>query len=181
MVWEITADELLERYADGERNFAGIRLLENGFRPSKYGGEGSDLDGVVLRDINLRGAYFNEVALIGADLTGADLGGIFLGGCCLSKGILRDVNLYGANVSHSGFIDTDLRGSDLDCINGIGTSFRGAYLDTLEYAVLAEANFEGAHTSNGLICRGMNLIWHTTMPDGTIIHGPQWGTGRDAR
>ena len=54
-------------------------------------------------------------------------------------------------------------------------------LYTLENAVLANTNFQGAHTKNSLICRGMNLIWHTTMPDGSVIEGPQWGTGRDAR
>ena len=81
MVWEITPEELLERYADGKRNFAGIDLIKY-HRPSPYSskqpyGQPIELENVVLRDINLRGAYFHKVYLLGADLTGADLGGIF--------------------------------------------------------------------------------------------------------
>ncbi|MEA5618902.1 pentapeptide repeat-containing protein [Cronbergia sp. UHCC 0137] len=179
--WKITGDELLERYASGERNFAGVELVEYGSRPSKYSGPGSDLDGVVLRDINLQGAVFQQVYLIGADLTGADLGGIFMLSSCLSEGIIRDANLCGANVCRSGFINTDLRGTDLNNINATGTCFRGAYLPTFESAILADANFQGAHTRSELICNGWNLIWRTTMPDGIVVRGPQWGNISDVR
>lgn len=179
MVWQITDYELLERYADGERNFAGIELIYSGYRRSKH--RGIDLDGVVLRDINLRGAYLNEVMMIGADLTGADLGGIFMRGCCLSEGIVRDANLCAANVRESGFINTDLRGSNLNFINASFAEFRGAKIQTLESAILARTNFEGAYTHKDRICRGDNLIWRTIMPDGTIVEGPQWGNGRNAR
>lgn len=180
MAWEIFDHELLERYAAGERNFAGIKLLYSGWRPSKHG-DSIDFDGVVLRNINLRGAYLHEVMMIGADLTGADLGGIFMRRCCLSKGIVRDASLCAANVHGSSLIETDLRGSDLNEINATAASFRGAYLNTLEYAILAQTNFGEAHTEKGRICRGMNLIWRTTMPDDTVVEGPQWGNGRDAR
>ncbi len=183
MAWEITPEELLERYADGERNFAGIELVYSGWpsSSSKYSSPGIDLDGVVLRDINLRGAYFPKVYLTGADLTGADLGGIFLNGCNLVEGIIRDASLRAANLQLSGFFDADLRGTDLDYMNASGAGFRGVQIGSFECAILAETNFKGAHTESGLICRGQNLIWNTTMPDGTIVRGPQWGNGRDAR
>jgi uncharacterized protein YjbI with pentapeptide repeats len=179
-VCQVTDYELLERYAAGERNFAGIELVASGYRTSKHG-DSIDLDGVILRDINLRGACFNKVAMIGADLTGGDLGRIFMRDCWLNEGIIRDANLCAANICNNSFYQTDLRGSNLDQISAIGTNFRGAYLRTLEYAVLAEADFREAHTDDGLICRGMNLIWRTTLPSGIIVEGPQWGTGRDAR
>ena len=171
MAWEIFDHELLERYAAGERNFAGIKLLYSGWRPSKHG-DSVDLDGVVLRDINLRGAYLHEVMMIGVDLTGADMGGIFLDECCLAEGIIRNANLCAANVFNSSFTNADLRETDLDHINATFASFRGAYLRTLERAILLEADFKGAHTEEGLICRCGNLIWNTTMPDGSIIKGP---------
>ncbi len=79
-ICQVTDYELLERYASGERDFAGIKLVASGYRTSKHG-DSIDLDGVILRDINLRGACFNEVAMIGADLTGADLGRIFMRDC----------------------------------------------------------------------------------------------------
>ena len=119
--------------------------------------------------------------MIGADLTGADLGGILLKGCCISEGIVQNANLRAANVSRSSFFNTDLRETNLNEINAKGASFCGANLYTLESAILAETNFKGAKTNKGLICRGMNLIWNTTMPDGTVVEGPQWVTGRDAR
>ncbi len=181
MVWKITGDELLERYAAGERNFAGIELVEYGFRPSKYRGEGSDLDGVVLRDINLRGAYLHEVYLEGADLTGSDLVGIFLRECSLAEAIIRNANLRAANLYWSCFDNADLRLSSLDYMNACGSTFRGTQIGYFECAILAQTNFKGAHTESGLICSGWNLIWRTTMPDGIVVQGPQWGNGRDAR
>ncbi|MEH2366952.1 pentapeptide repeat-containing protein [Nostoc sp.] len=183
MVWKITPEELLERYADGERNFAGIELVYSGWpsSSSKYSSPGIDLDGVVLRDINLRGAYFDQVYLTGVDLTGADLGGIFMNRCNLVEGIIRDANLCAANLRQSGFFDADLRGTDLDYMNASGAGFRGVQIGSFERAILAYTDFEGAHISSNLICRGQNLIWHTTMPDGNVVEGPQWGNGRDAR
>ena len=180
MIWYITPEELLEQYANGERNFAGIELVEYVSSP-KYRGGIINLDGVVLRDINLRGAYFHEVYLIGADLTGADLGGIFLSNCVLNEAIVRDASLRAATIRVTSFTDADLRGGNLDWINASGCSFRGAYIRTLDRAILANTDFKGAHTESSLICRGQNLIWNTTMPDGSISHGPQWGNGRDAR
>ena len=65
MVWKITPDELLVRYADGERNFAGIELIQSAEEPKD---NMIDLQGAILPDINLRGAYLRQ-----ADLTGAEI------------------------------------------------------------------------------------------------------------
>ena len=91
----------------------------------------------------------------------------------MNEAIVRDVNLRAATVYATSFTNTDLRGSNLDWINASNSSFRGAYIRTLEYAILAQTDFEGAHTESGLLCRGMNLIWRTTMPNGNIVEGPQ--------
>ncbi|MEH2044853.1 pentapeptide repeat-containing protein [Nostoc sp.] len=182
MVWEITAEELLERYADGERNFAGIKLAHYGlygFRRSKH--SGLDLDGVVLRDINLRGADLRNVYLIGADLTGADLGGICLESCYLVGAIIRDANLRAACLDWSAFDNADLQGSNLDHMNANCANFPGVQIGSFEYAVLAQTYFKGAHTDDGMIRRGSNLICRTTLPSGIVVEGPQWGNGRDAR
>lgn len=50
------ADEFLNRYADGERNFVGINLC-----------------GVVLEGRDLRGANLSEANLSGADLRGVTM------------------------------------------------------------------------------------------------------------
>jgi uncharacterized protein YjbI with pentapeptide repeats len=175
MVWKISPEELIVRYSDGERNFAGIELIDSDTPSRDY--PGIDLFGVVLRDINLRGAYFNEVILIEADLTGADLGGIFLKSCSLSKATIRGANLCASNLEGSAFQEADLRGSNLNHMNASGASFLNAQMDSFEYAILAETTFLGAKISNRMICSSWNLIWRTTMPDETLVEGPQWGDG----
>ncbi|MHC5830449.1 MAG: pentapeptide repeat-containing protein, partial [Nostoc sp.] len=109
---------------------------------------GLDLDGVVLRDINLRGADLRSVYLIGADLTGADLGGIFLQSCCLEGATIRDANLFAANVTHSSFDKADLRGSILSQMNATFGHFWEVQMKSLEDAILIEADFRGAHTDD---------------------------------
>ena len=130
MVWEITAEELLVRYGDGERNFAGIELIDSGV-PSRHS-PWIDLVGIVLRDINLRGAYLREADLTRADLTGADLSGVFLDGCTLAEAIIRDANLRAATLYWSAFGGADLRLRSLDYMNACGSIFRKAYIGTFE-------------------------------------------------
>jgi uncharacterized protein YjbI with pentapeptide repeats len=56
---EISAEELLKRYAAGERDFSGIKLGNADFR-----------------EINLSGAYLRGINLSGADLRGINLSNI---------------------------------------------------------------------------------------------------------
>lgn len=176
MVWEITAEELLARYADGEQDFRGIELIQSEGVPAD---SSIDLEGAILRDINLRGAYLRNGCLIEADLTGADLFGASLEMARLDRAIIRDASLYSANLSWCDLTKADLRGTNLDYINARAAMFRGAEFGYgFEFAILAHANFQDAATWNSVICRGGNLIWNTTMPDGTIVVGPQYGDGR---
>ena len=52
-------------------------------------------------------------------------------------------------------------------------------MDAFSYANLAHANFSDAVTFKSALCRGGNLIWHTTMPDGTIEYGLSSGMERE--
>lgn len=169
MVWKIAPEELLVRYSDGERNFAGIDLISCSETPWHY--YGIELKGIVLRDIDLRGAVLKEVDLTGVDLRGADLGGIFMDQCILSGATIIDVNLCAANVSSCSFDNTDLRGSCLDHINAYCAWFNQAQMPSFECAVVAGANFKGTNLTKEMICapEQMNLVWNTTMPDGTRI------------
>ena len=168
MAWEITPEELLVRYSDGERNFAGIELISSSETPWR---DRIELKGIVLRDINLRGAVLREADLTGVDLSGADLGGIFMEQCILTRAIIRDANLCAANVSWSSFGDADLRGSYLDHINAFCTWFNEAQMTSFECAVVAAAKFQGTNLTKETICapENRNLVWNTTMPDGTLI------------
>lgn len=171
MVWEITAEELLVRYNSGERNFAGIELIQSQGVPQD---SSIDLEGAILRDINLRGAYLRQADLRRADLTGADLFGVSLELAWLERAIIRDANLYSANLSWCDLTEADLRGTDLNHMNASLAKFCGANIGSFSYAILPHANFRSADVSQINICRFGNLIWETTMPDGSVERGPYW-------
>ena len=78
MVWKITTEELLERYAAGERNFAGVDL----------GGSYSERIRPILSSADLRGI----------DLSGANLE------CCIVPYVnFTEARLFGACLSYSCF------------------------------------------------------------------------------
>ncbi|MEY2859491.1 MAG: hypothetical protein RLZZ74_3807 [Cyanobacteriota bacterium] len=165
MVWKITAEELIIRYGDGERNFAGIELLQSErFLPENP----IDLKGVSLRNVNLRGACLRY-----ADLTGAVLIEAFL-----QKATVRDANMESVNLHWSSLHEVDLRGTTLSHMNATGAFFCGARIGGFDYAILVDADFRNTNTFNSTLCRGGNVIWNTVMSDGTIIVGPQYGDGR---
>ena len=172
MVWKITAEELLVRYKAGERNFAGIELIQSEGVPSD---SSIDLEGAILRDINLRGAYLRQANLTGADLTGADLFGAFLELARLKRAIVRDANLYSANLSWCNLTQADLRGTDLAYMNAHRATFCGANIDGFEFAILIKTNFRDARIAPNIIWSYGNFIYNTTMPDGTVKDGPFFG------
>jgi uncharacterized protein YjbI with pentapeptide repeats len=112
--------EFLQRYQEGERNFAHI-----------------DLSGASLSGVNLR-----EIDLTGANLTGANLSWSFLSnakliGACLRRADLRSAgmagaNLTGANLSGANLAKADLR---LGCLEAAD----------LNWAALCEADLGGAN------------------------------------
>jgi uncharacterized protein YjbI with pentapeptide repeats len=108
--------ELLERYASGERNFGDVDL------------RGAQLDGVILSGVQLRGAdlggaSLNGANLWGADLTGAQLENASLSGTDLRRARLVGANLRGADLSEALLVSANLRGALLR-----GTNLRGANL-----------------------------------------------------
>jgi len=171
MAWEITAEELLARYADGERDFRGIELIQSEGVPLD---SSIHLEGAILRDINLRGAYLRQANLCRSDLTGADLFGVSLESAWLKRAIVRDANLHSANLSWCDLTEADLRGTDLNHMNASRATFCEANIGGFSYAILAHANFRSADVSETNICRFGNLIWETTMPNGTVERGPYW-------
>jgi uncharacterized protein YjbI with pentapeptide repeats len=102
----MTAEELLERYAAGERDFSGVDL------------SGVNLEEVCLEDINLEGA---------------DLRGTLFFRANLGRGIFRNANLEGADLSMTLLNETDFRGADLRSCNTMETSMiRANFLDAIQ-------------------------------------------------
>lgn len=86
----MTAEELIRRYAAGERDFSGTDL--RGADLSEADLRGVDLSEANLREANLSGANLSEVNLYKADLSGAKLHGASL----------RRANLRGARLGEAG-------------------------------------------------------------------------------
>jgi uncharacterized protein YjbI with pentapeptide repeats len=113
MVWEITVEELRTRYANGERNFAGVDLNPscsgNWVKLSEWDWVDKKILGGLafsnLRNADLRGASLHDCVLRGADLTGADLSY-----ANLTNAVMIDADLTGALVEWAIFIGTNLTG-----------------------------------------------------------------------
>ena len=172
MVWKISAEELLVRYKAGERNFAGIELIQSAEEPQD---NMIDLQGAILPDINLRGAYLRQADLTGADLTRADLFGASLELAWLKRAIVRDANLYSANLSWCNLTQADLRGTNLGHMNATSATFCGANISSFEFAILIKTNFRNAYIAPNIIWSYGNFVYDTTMPDGTVKDGPFFG------
>ncbi len=171
MVWKITTDELLARYNAGERDFNGIELIRI---PERDGFDGpiEGIEGADLRGINLRGANLKDIYLNGANLTGADLFGASLISACMADVIFRDADLLSANLNWAGCHRSDFTGARMDQMNACSANFIDAILSPFEYTILAFTNFQGAKGRESILGHG-NVIWETTMPNGSVVHGPQ--------
>ncbi len=92
-----TAEELLARYAAGERAFAGARLSK-----------------AYLQGAQLSGADFSEANFSDANLEEADLRDAILQGANLQRTVLRDVNLENVDLTKAnGLLPAQLGGANL--------------------------------------------------------------------
>ncbi len=178
MVWEITTEELLKKYTSGKRNFAGAEVI----REKGCGRSYIDLEGAILRDVNFRGADLSFADLRGADLSRTDLFGASLVEARLDGAIIRDANLECVNLFRCYLIGADLVGSHLYQASAIGAIFRKAkFLYGGEHNVFIRADFRDASIAHDAICRAMNVIWDTIMPDGSVQSDPYFGEWKSIR
>ncbi|WP_373537757.1 pentapeptide repeat-containing protein [Microcoleus sp.] len=131
------AEELLRRYADGERAFEGVDLRR------------VDLCNANLSGINLRNSYIEEIGLIHINLSGANLEGIDL----------RDIVLENANLSAVNMIEANLSEVNLMCANITDAIFNGACLSNVRllYANLSRSIFRNTNM-NEVDFDGANLV-----------------------
>ncbi len=176
-----SAEELLERYAAGERDFWKAKLKDANLTEVNLQGAilaSADLTRANLRTVGLAGANLQSAELYGADLAGAnlydanleaarlwdaDLTGASLQGSNLSiadlrNAILSGTRLHGANVSSAMLSMADLSGALLTGANLKDANLRGANLEgaDLEGANLNGANLAYAHLT-GANLEGVNL------------------------
>jgi len=161
----MTAEELLERYAAGERDFQEIQVIDGSFIQA------------CLRNINLSGSKLLLCSFIAADMDGAQLNGTIFDGSDLTRTTLRQANLQGAilgdvqmigtnglkadfsraqlyraNLDGASFRNANFFGADLGSTSLIGTSFYGANLRDVNLdQAIGNADFTKANLSGALI------------------------------
>ena len=107
----MNAEELIQKYDAGERDFTGIQIIRGD-----------------LKDLDLRGANFTNASfkgrvdfrganLSGTNFTNAYLAGANLGNVDLSRANCRDVYLSGAELEEVNFTGADLTNADLSGTN----------------------------------------------------------------
>lgn len=102
----MTKEQLLKRYADGERGFPYARLA-----------------GVDLRHADLTGANFSN-----ANLKGTNLSGAILTDCSFRGADLAGARFWGATLGFVSFRDAELEGAEGLIVEGPLTSGRMAYI-----------------------------------------------------
>ena len=132
-----SANELLERYAAGERKFPDTRLPPGSLQSAVL--EGVDLSGAVLASVNLSGAK-----LKGANLRDVNFLQVNLSGADLSNSQLFNAHLLGANLSLASFTGADLTDADLARANLLGADLEGGNFANvrLGHTVLIDVNLE---------------------------------------
>lgn len=133
----LTAEELLQRYAAGDRDFSGLNLMRLNFG-------GNYPLGANLSGINLSGANLSESDLTKIDLSEANLSGADLSRCCIMNANLKGVNLSGASLSNTHISDSNLTGADLSGANLMNT-------DMTTRVDLTDANLTNARFRNTAI------------------------------
>ncbi|MBD2451181.1 pentapeptide repeat-containing protein [Nostoc sp. FACHB-152] len=189
MIWE----ELLQRYADGERDFRKIHLVFDEYerdeskearfdksgdpimRPGVKEGclRGTNLSGVDFRGSNLRAIrmYCQGLILCHANLSKLDLNYFLFMGSNLSG-----ANLSGANIFHADFLRANLSGAKLDRVIASDASFTSANLTSASFikATLTNTHFGGVDLTNVNFRNARNayfpeaILKDTIMPDGSL-------------
>ncbi len=162
----MTAEELLERYAAGERDFSEVDLrganlsgVHRRFDVDSYTepyrqGITSDLSGINLSSADLTEAYLRGVNLAGANLSNANLTRVDL-----SKSNLTNANLSGANLT-----EAFLEWTELDC-----TNMRGANLLYAEIRVIDPFSPDLTGAKNVKTVDFTGIPMQLTLEDGTVI------------
>ncbi|MCY7392549.1 MAG: pentapeptide repeat-containing protein [Leptolyngbyaceae cyanobacterium CAN_BIN12] len=137
----MNAEEILNQYASGERNFPAVNLTE------------ANLSGVNLSKANLSGANLTVANLCGSNLSEADLSKAKLNVAKLSGANLTKANLYEANLNVANLTLADLSKAEMRQASLVRAEMARA---DLSGANLSYANLSGADLKDAKL-RGVNL------------------------
>ncbi|MDZ8135727.1 MAG: pentapeptide repeat-containing protein [Nostoc sp. DedQUE04] len=159
----VTTDEILRRYAIGERNFINANLRCAVLATMK-------LSEINLSYASLSWANLSQANLSKADLTAADLSQANLSGADLSKAYLMRANLSEANLQKASLQGANLSGANLSEVNLSGADLTGA---NLSLADLRGANFHlcnlsGANLTNAKLIESDLAFAQQSSPNSSI-------------
>jgi 2-iminobutanoate/2-iminopropanoate deaminase len=181
------AEELLGKYANGERNFRSENLRKADFEGANLTESdftSTDLSGADLNNANLSKADLDSTNLTRASLINANLSALVNGSDLnLTWADLNGANLSKANLESANFSNADLNSANLSKANLESANFQKACLQgtNLERADLQNANLMNANLNGANLKRadltGSNIYGATfknadltgaIMPDGEV-------------
>lgn len=138
MVDSSKAQEILEQYQAGKRNFQNLALRR------------SDLHGLTLAGADFSGTDFSEANLRSADLQGCDFKGAYFNDADLSGANLKKANLGEASLIKTYLLKTNLQEAQLDNALCTGAFLTRANLQEscLNGTLLTGADLTGANLTN---------------------------------
>lgn len=150
------AEDIIKKYAAGERDFSGMDLTE--INLSRANLTGANFRNATLSIANLSGANLSEADLTGAKLNVARMSGTNLSKAKLNGAILNVANLVRANLSgaelmQAALIRAELVRAELSRANLSEANLSGA---DLREAKLRQVNLSGSNLSEADM-RGTNL------------------------
>ncbi|WP_319420864.1 pentapeptide repeat-containing protein [Pleurocapsa sp. FMAR1] len=161
----ITPDDLLQRYATGERNFAGVQFPAN----SSVGAfQEANLSDIILSGVNLESFIMDRV-----NLSGAKMVGTYLFRSRMNLANLRDADLTGANFVRASLWKADLTDADLTGATLVKTDLFNANLtrtlfqDSLIFQVNLAKIILPEGQPRSIRCPNA-YVGQTTMPDGNF-------------
>ncbi|MCS6815312.1 MAG: pentapeptide repeat-containing protein [Cyanobacteria bacterium] len=167
----MTSEDLLRRYAAGERDFRGIEL------------QGANLEGANLQGANLQQAVLclsnlSQSNLTDADLSYANLVGADLMHVCADRARFTGAKILGADLRGSSLVQADftdalLSGSLLAKVNLQEANLRGV---VLSHVVLHRANLQDSDLTDANLA-GADLRW-ANLSGAEIRRVDLIGTGR---
>ncbi|MEH1998978.1 MAG: pentapeptide repeat-containing protein [Nostoc sp.] len=190
---KITVEELLQRYAVGERDFRKIHLIFDEYERDENGEARFDESGMGIRHPGIKEGCLRGTNLSGADFRGSNLRairmysqGLILCHANLSKldlnyflfmgSNLSGANLSGANIFHADFLRANLSGAKLDRVIASDASFTSANLTSASFikATLTNTHFGGVDLTTVNFMNARNayfpeaILKDTIMPDGSL-------------
>ncbi|MCP4603809.1 MAG: pentapeptide repeat-containing protein [Proteobacteria bacterium] len=173
-----SADELLARCANGERDFEETELTHADLRNADL--YNINLRKSVLQKADLEKAFLSGSILTEVNLVGANIANANLSGADLRRADLRESRLGGADFEGADLSGADLRYTNPDSVSFMGADLRGAKLDNqdlilvdLRFADLSGAILDAANLTTVAFDQSSDLMsakWQTLIFAGKTYH-----------